>query len=449
MKFTIISTLLLGLTHLTFGQDVIHTISDEVCVCLTKEVNKGNTDMTAILTKCMENGLGDHSKKLEKKYGKNSLEEKGNIIGMDIAKVLAKECGAFIDMVIANEQNKDKNASELVRQAESAKEQGNYDEAIVYYGQAIALDPDDPEEILNDRGITYYTLGQYYRAISDFYRAMEIEPENQVYYYNIAYALYNLEDYSESIKYLDLTLDRKSNYCKAYNLKGLIYDSQGNNDSSLVYFQKAYACDNSDKVKAYNIGYSYYQLYQYDSALMWLKKSESMGYEDEDLYNYIGNSYYGKEDYETALPYHQKHLAYDSGNFIAYYNMGTCYYWMGQYDLAIEHLEKAYKKQPNDSDITNYLALCYKKKNHPSEALAFASLSIENESARADYYDLRAEILVSQGDYDKAILDYATSIRLYPSDCSVYQLMGETYTKLKELDKAKAAFNTYSELECE
>ncbi len=50
------------------------------------------------------------------------------------------------------------------------------------YDQVIRLDPND-KATYNNRGIAYKYLGQYQRAIRDYDKGIQLEPDNGTYYY--------------------------------------------------------------------------------------------------------------------------------------------------------------------------------------------------------------------------------------------------------------------------
>ncbi|MGL1885475.1 MAG: tetratricopeptide repeat protein [Reichenbachiella sp.] len=403
------------------------------------------------LENCMTTYLLDYEDKLVAVYGSTYFENEQNAqqLGIDIVKIMTKICPSFMVEIIEQELNEDKNAENLIAKAKEEKEAGNTDAAIALFGQAIEMGSDNPEEVLNDRGITYYGMGDYYRAISDFLRAMEVEPENYTYYYNIAYSLYQLSDANEAIKYIDQAMERKSQYCEAYNLKGLIYDNQNSMDSSLYYFKKASDCDPKDGVKGYNVGYAYYELEEYESAIGWFELALEREYESADLYNYLGNAHFGLQNYKEALPFYEKHLEYNEENYVSYYNIGTCHYMLKSYDQAIEWLDKANKFEADDYDITFYLAKSYLRKDDLKKSLKYVNESIALKSTKADYYDFRAAIYNEQEEYELALMDYGTSIRLYPNDCQVHQFMGDAYQQLGRTEAAEQAYKKSKKMGCE
>ncbi len=118
------------------------------------------------------------------------------------------------------------------------------------------------------------------------------------------------------------------------------------------------------------------------------------------------------------------------------------------YDQAIEWLVKANKFEADDYDITFYLAKSYLRKDDLKKSLKYVNESIALKSTKADYYDIRAAIYIEQEEYELALMDYATSIHLYPNDCQVHQFMGDTYQQLGKTEAAEQAYKKSEKMGC-
>ncbi|MFC2068283.1 tetratricopeptide repeat protein, partial [Chloroflexota bacterium] len=66
-------------------------------------------------------------------------------------------------------------------------DQGNYEEAITEYNEAIWLDP-NMTIAYDNRGWVYYETGQYDLAIADYYKAIDLNPNDALFYTNRAIA---------------------------------------------------------------------------------------------------------------------------------------------------------------------------------------------------------------------------------------------------------------------
>jgi tetratricopeptide (TPR) repeat protein len=122
-------------------------------------------------------------------------------------------------------------------------ERKEYDLAISEFNKALEIDPVSAETY-NSRGITYAKKGQYDLAISDFTRALNIEPNGAQPYYNrgITYAIKGQFD----IALMDLN--------KCLNLDPInaaAYDARGSILAGLICSDWGKACQlgNCDHIK--------------------------------------------------------------------------------------------------------------------------------------------------------------------------------------------------------
>lgn len=74
---------------------------------------------------------------------------------------------------------------------------GDFSNAISEYTKALELDPDDAMTYFN-RGLIYYSMGDYHRAISDFSKTIELNPNRASTYYNRGLAFEKLGKTEES-----------------------------------------------------------------------------------------------------------------------------------------------------------------------------------------------------------------------------------------------------------
>ncbi len=64
-----------------------------------------------------------------------------------------------------------------------------------------------------NRGNAYDDLGQYQRAIQDYTRAIQLDPDLAQAYYNRGIVYYNLGEYQRAIQDYDKACSLDSKYC--------------------------------------------------------------------------------------------------------------------------------------------------------------------------------------------------------------------------------------------
>jgi tetratricopeptide (TPR) repeat protein len=83
-------------------------------------------------------------------------------------------------------QNESKDAKFYNNRGVAYGEKGQYDRAISDFNRAVEINP-MYQKAYNNRGTTYRLIGQYDRAVSDFNKAVEINPIGAEAYNNLAW----------------------------------------------------------------------------------------------------------------------------------------------------------------------------------------------------------------------------------------------------------------------
>ena len=68
--------------------------------------------------------------------------------------------------------------NDLVKQGQHFMEDGNFDEALGSFEQALLLNQDNPD-LWNYKGIALRSLGRYEESMECFNRSLEIEPRDK------------------------------------------------------------------------------------------------------------------------------------------------------------------------------------------------------------------------------------------------------------------------------
>ena len=94
-------------------------------------------------------------------------------------------------------QSESRDATAYYNQGRAYGQKGQYDQAISDYNKAIEIDPKFATAY-NNRGIAYRQKGQHDQAISDYNKALEINPRDAEAYNSRGVAYYFKKKYDKS-----------------------------------------------------------------------------------------------------------------------------------------------------------------------------------------------------------------------------------------------------------
>ncbi len=103
---------------------------------------------------------------------------------------------------------------------------GEFARAIEDYDEALRLDPDDGDSY-NNRGNAYYKLGEFARAIEDYDEALRLDAGDAVAYFNRGNSYDDLGELARAIEDYGEALRLDPDYAVAYYNRGSAYDDLG------------------------------------------------------------------------------------------------------------------------------------------------------------------------------------------------------------------------------
>ena len=68
--------------------------------------------------------------------------------------------------------------NDLVLQGNSFLESGNFDEALIFFEQAVLLDPKNPD-LWNYKGVALRSLGRYGESMDCFNNSLKLDPRDR------------------------------------------------------------------------------------------------------------------------------------------------------------------------------------------------------------------------------------------------------------------------------
>ena len=369
------------------------------------------------------------------------------------------------------------------------------DAAFTYVKKAFELSErltnSDDEDIVffvkKSNADSYTYLGNYYKALSDNYSALEnyklsIEILREIddkkalanNYTDIGIIKYLSGDYIVTEEYYNMAveihkqLNDEQGLAKVYRNLGNLFLKQGDYPLSIEYYQNS--LEISEKLndlrsasRCYNnIGYIYTETQRYSWAIDYLKNSlkikERIGDERgiATALNNIGNVYLKKKEYDTALIYLSKSLAIRREvkairhEAISLQNIGRVYFAQKKYDIAEEFLQNALRiyKMVEESEkigtIYTELASLKIKEDKFNDAIKFAdssliiALDLNALPMQKDCYNLLAESYENKHNHSKAyeFLKQYTTVKDSISE-QVAQKLIVSYTRYKIGKKEK------------
>jgi tetratricopeptide (TPR) repeat protein/S1-C subfamily serine protease len=220
-----------------------------------------------------------------------------------------------------------------------------YDEGLAAINQAINLAPRAVWYV--NRGILYYNQQKYDLALSDWNKAIDINPNFAEAYNNRGNLYSDLQKYDLALSDWNKAIDINPNFAEAYNNRGNLYSDLQKYDLAISDYSKAIDINPNYAWAYYNRGILYYNQQKYELALSDWNKAIDINPNFAEAYNNRGNLYSDLQKYELALSDYSKVIDINPNLAQAYYNRGNLYIHLQKYDLALSDWSKAIEINPN------------------------------------------------------------------------------------------------------
>ena len=168
-------------------------------------------------------------------------------------------------------------AEEYFNRGLAVSKQGNLPQAISDFTKAIEINPNLADAYYG-RGIVYGEQGNFTQAISDCTKAIAINPNLADAYFSRGLAYRKQGNLPQAISDCTKAIAINPNLADAYYGRGIVYCEQGNFTQAISDYTKAIEIKPND-AKVYHLrGFAYYNEKEYDKAWADVHKAEKLGY---------------------------------------------------------------------------------------------------------------------------------------------------------------------------
>ena len=223
-----------------------------------------------------------------------------------------------------------------------------HEKAIKRYTEALKLKP-DYEIAYKNRGIVYYSKGDFFSAIEDYSAAIALNPENADAYNNRGAAYADKGDFFSAIEDYSAAIALNPENADAYNNRGAAYADKGDFDAAIEDYSAAIVLKPEDAGNYTNRGNAYYNKGDFDTAIEDYSAAIALNPENADAYNNRGAAYHKEIDFAKAIEDYNRAVALNPESSNAYNNRGVAYADKGDFDAAIEDYNRAITLDPENA----------------------------------------------------------------------------------------------------
>ena len=252
---------------------------------------------------------------------------------------------------------KKKRALEKYQKGINAFNGNKFKIAIIHFEKAIEVLAIPSFYIL--RGVSYFYIKQFQKALSDCNKAIEL----------------------------------KSDYAEAYNNRGIIWFYKRNYDNAISDYNKAIELNPDDAAFYNNRGASRRFKRNYDNAISDYNKAIELNPDYEAAYNNRGITWQYKNDYDKAIKDFNRAIELNPDSVAAYNSRGGMWFQKGDYYKALSDYDKAIELNPDYAEAYNNRGSTWGQKKNYDKAFKDINKAIELNPDYAEAYTITGELL--------------------------------------------------------
>jgi tetratricopeptide (TPR) repeat protein len=232
------------------------------------------------------------------------------------------------------------------------------DEAIGYYLAALALRPE--AAVQNNLGVALDENGQPDEAIPHYEQALRIDPENAWAHTSLGAALADMGRVDEAIGHFEKALKSHPELVAAHNNLALALRTKGRPDEAIAHYRRALSYEPQDGITHSNLGIALCEQGLLDEALNHCEQALSGHPEPAVAHSKLGFVLRTMGRVDDAVKHYEQALLLDPKCSMAHNNLGNILRGKGQLDKAISHFEQAVRSDARDAGALTNLgtALC-------------------------------------------------------------------------------------------
>ncbi len=321
-------------------------------------------------------------------------------------------------------------------------EKGWYREALEDYDRALAVGVEDPSLIYAGRGHARAKLGDVPGAIADYDASIRINPRHGGHYEDRGRLYYSeLKDKDKALADFNKALELDPNLFVAYTLRGTMRMMRGDMAGAIADSKKAAAMQPQD-ADSWGTLADMANLHDYhaEAAEAYDKEFALRAPTPERLYKRgVSRLNLGKHA-EALADFSKVPRGTSKTEDLAFY-LAESHRAMKNYSKAHEVLRGAIRSNPKDASLRKSLGNLYADEKRYAEAREAYELGIKLSPVTPGIRVALARLLASNKELDEAVEVYSTALELDPGDTYARSQRGHAYFELNKWEEAVSDYD--------
>ncbi|NCC51726.1 MAG: tetratricopeptide repeat protein [Spartobacteria bacterium] len=294
----------------------------------------------------------------------------------------------------------------------------------------VAGGPDRPRPLSEDReafaealalysqGLIHQVHGEFDPAISNYLRAIELDPGQDELYMRVAMGHLRMDRPDEAIKVIESLCERQPREARPQLWLGFVCRAAGDIPRAETAYKKAIRIAPANEAAYLELAAVYIRLGQDDEAVSLLEEGILRAEQPGDLLRMLGDLYIRKAAESAAENTEQTNRR-----------------------AAIKTLERIINEEPDDVALLLQLGDLYIMEEDVPRAIEYFQRIEELEPDNLHVKKKLALSFAATGNQERAVETLEKITREQPSNAQVYYYLGELYEKMGDMERARLNFS--------
>lgn len=235
----------------------------------------------------------------------------------------------------------------------------------------------------------FFWAHQYKEAIFYANRMQQLRIGQKTNYI-IGRSYYELDNYSESVKYLQAAINEEPSNAEIPYLAGRAYIAMENYKVAGPFMEQAISLDTSKPIWVYECAKTYAAVPNPRVAIKFYLEAAAKGYKtDDDFYENLGVSYIDAGDIDKGMELLKKILDKSPSDADLLFNIAEGYYKTGRWEEAISYYDKILFYNKRDARAMYSKGMAYQRKGETGKGQQLVQLAIQIDPSLARAKKLR------------------------------------------------------------
>ncbi len=317
--------------------------------------------------------------------------------------------------------------------------QGYYSEAVAYFQQGIAENPNAPEHYFH-LGTALALSSQIQDAVPAFQQALQLNPEYSEAYGNLGVLLSLQGRVEEAIECYRQAIRLQPSLPEVHNNLGLLLREQGKLDEAVSSFRQALTLNPNYLEALNNLGLVLTSLQDVDEAINLLRQALTLKPDYIEALNHLGLALKAKGELEEAVACFKQAIQIAPQKAIAYNHLGVVYKEQEQAEEAIKCYRQAIDIDPNYAEAYRNLGLILTIQDQLEEATECLETALRLQPDFPEALNNLGIIRKRQQNWQEAIDYFQQAVKLRPHYALAHKNLADIFLLIVRTDEAITSY---------